>query len=67
LDRKIAGVCSGFADYIDADPVIVRLIWVMITIGIFPVGLLGYIIAWIVVPNEEIPPAVFMHAGVPQT
>ena len=27
-DRKIAGVCAGFADYLDIDPSLVRILWV---------------------------------------
>ncbi len=34
-DRKIAGVCGGFAVYLDIDPTVVRLIWVLLVI--FPV------------------------------
>ena len=66
--KKIAGVCAGLADYLDADPVMIRLIWVMITLGLPPAGLLGYIIAWIVIPKA--PPCVpvtFNSASVPQS
>jgi len=52
--RMIAGVCGGVADYLDADPTIVRLLWALITIfpGTLPVGLLGYIVAWIIISEE---------------
>ena len=30
-DRKIAGVCSGFAKYFGMDPTVMRLIWVVLT------------------------------------
>ena len=51
-DRKIAGVCAGFAEYFDVDVTLVRVIW-LIT-ALIPVGMsfLGYIIAWIVMPEE---------------
>lgn len=52
--RMIAGVCGGLAEYLNVDPTIVRLLWALLTI--FPatmaVGLLGYILAWIIVPEE---------------
>jgi phage shock protein PspC (stress-responsive transcriptional regulator) len=54
IDKKIAGVCGGFAEYIEADPVIVRLLWVLLSLGLPPAGILGYIIAWIVIPKETI-------------
>ena len=54
IDKKIAGVCAGFAEYIDADPVVVRLLWVLLSLGLPPAGILGYIIAWIVIPKETV-------------
>lgn len=66
--KKLAGVCSGFADYLGADPVVIRLLWVVLTIGLPPAGVFGYIIAWIVVPKEPVP-AMFTPApvSVPQS
>ncbi|HOA31986.1 MAG TPA: PspC domain-containing protein, partial [Clostridia bacterium] len=29
-DRKLAGVCSGIADYLNLDPTIVRLLWAVL-------------------------------------
>lgn len=65
--KKIAGVCGGFAEYLEADPTIVRLIWVIFTLAIPPAGLLGYIIAWIVIPREAPEPATFDSMAVQQT
>ncbi len=48
-DKMLGGVCSGLANYFDIDPVIVRLIFVVMFLGL-GVGLLAYIIAWIVIP-----------------
>jgi phage shock protein C len=48
-DRIIAGVCAGLAEYINIDPTIVRLIFVIL----FLLGAGGfwiYIILWVVVP-----------------
>ncbi len=48
-DEKIAGVCGGFAEYLEMDSTLVRVIWLMLAFfGGW--GLLGYIIAWIVMP-----------------
>lgn len=50
-DRMIAGVCGGIAEYFDVDPVIIRLIAVVLLLpGGLP-GLLPYLILWIVVPE----------------
>jgi phage shock protein C len=55
--KKIAGVCSGISDYLDVDPIIVRLVWVLLTFGLPPAGVLGYIVAWMIIPKEPIPVA----------
>ena len=52
-NRKIAGVCGGFAEYLDLDPTLVRILWVMLVI-FGGCGLLGYIIAWIIMPEEPL-------------
>jgi phage shock protein PspC (stress-responsive transcriptional regulator) len=50
-DQRIAGVASGIAEYFDADPTIVRILWVLsIFVGGF--GLLLYIAMAIIVPLE---------------
>lgn len=52
--RMIAGICGGIAEYMNVDPTIVRLLWALMTIFplSFPLGLLGYLIAWIIIPEE---------------
>jgi phage shock protein C len=50
-NRVIAGICSGLAEYFDIDPIIVRLITLILVLS-FGAGLIVYIIAWIVVPEE---------------
>src|ERR1700756_2261669 len=56
VDRKIAGVCGGVAEYFDVDSTIVRLIWVLACFVPFPV-ILGYFVAWIVMPEAPVPAA----------
>src|SRR5450756_834054 len=48
-DRKIAGVCAGFAEYFALDVTIVRVVWLIV--ALFGGGVLAYIIAWIVMPE----------------
>lgn len=54
-DKKIAGVCAGLGNYFDVDPTIVRLLAVVFVLA-GGSGLLAYIIAWIVVPEEPVAP-----------
>ncbi len=51
-DRKIAGVCAGFAEYLGIDVTVVRIVWLIMLIC-YGVGLMAYIIAWIAMPKEE--------------
>ncbi|HHT92490.1 MAG TPA: PspC domain-containing protein [Clostridiaceae bacterium] len=51
-DRKLAGVCSGIADYLNLDPTIVRLLWAVLTLA-YGTGILIYIICALVIPEEE--------------
>ncbi|MFA6423346.1 MAG: PspC domain-containing protein [Patescibacteria group bacterium] len=50
-DRVLFGVCGGIGEYLDIDPVIIRLIFVILTIW-GGVGILLYIIAIFVIPEE---------------
>ena len=50
-DRWVGGVCGGLAKYLDVDPIVIRLI-ALILVLCAGGGLLVYIIAWIVIPEE---------------
>lgn len=52
-NRMIAGVCAGIADYFGIDPTLVRLLVVFLTFA-GGSGILAYIIAAIVIPEEPI-------------
>jgi phage shock protein C len=54
-DKKIAGVCGGLAKYTGMDPTVMRILWLLLTFGLPPAGLLGYIAAWILMPPEPVP------------
>jgi phage shock protein PspC (stress-responsive transcriptional regulator) len=52
-NRKIAGVCAGLADYARMDVTAMRLLWAVIAVlsGIVP-GIIAYMVAWMVMPEE---------------
>ncbi|MCB8976665.1 MAG: PspC domain-containing protein [Ardenticatenaceae bacterium] len=53
-DEMIGGVCSGIANYMNIDPVIVRLVFVLL----FGHGsALVYLILWALMPTDEEPVA----------
>ncbi len=63
-DRVLFGVAGGMADWLDVDPSVVRLVWaILVLFG--GAGLLLYIIAALVIPEEpyEPIPATGMPSG----
>lgn len=52
-DRIISGVCGGIAKMLGIDPVIIRVLWVVLMFT-FGFGILAYIIAWVIIPTEPL-------------
>ena len=53
-NRMIFGVCGGVGDFLNIDPTIVRLIWILITIFTnFLPGVIIYIIASVIIPETS--------------
>jgi phage shock protein C len=52
-DRKIAGVCGGFAAYSGIDANIVRLVMVILA-AIGGSGVVLYLVAWMIVPVADV-------------
>lgn len=48
----ISGVCGGIGEYFNIDPVLIRVLWIVIGISVNGTGILFYIIASIVIPKE---------------
>jgi len=55
-DKKIAGVCAGFARYLDMDVTLLRVLWLIVAFAT-GVGFIAYIVAWICMPKEYTPAA----------
>ncbi len=51
-DKKLAGVCGGLAEYYSIDSTLVRLAWALVTIFSGGLGILGYIVAMVIIPNK---------------
>jgi len=49
--KKIAGICAGFADYFDTDVTLMRVIWVALLLLPPQLGLIAYIVCWVVLPK----------------
>src|SRR5437762_2015627 len=55
-DRKIAGVCGGFAEYFRLDPTAVRVAWALLTVfpGWIVFGVVAYVVAWFIMPAQRV-------------
>jgi phage shock protein C len=59
VDKKLAGVCGGVAEYFAVDSTLVRLLWAFVTFltGIVP-GILAYVVGWVIMPQAPVPAVV---------
>lgn len=53
-DRMISGLCAGLGQYLGMDPTVIRLIFVLTGIFLFPAPILVYLIMMLVVPEEPV-------------
>ena len=55
-NRVFAGVCGGIGEYMEVDPVVVRLIWVLFSMiaGFGFPGLIAYLIAALIIPQKPV-------------
>jgi phage shock protein C len=51
-NKKIAGVCAGFARYFGIDVALMRILWLGIALAT-GVGFLVYLAAWIILPSDH--------------
>jgi phage shock protein PspC (stress-responsive transcriptional regulator) len=52
-DRWIAGVCGGIAARTGLDPTLVRVVAILLAVFGHLVGLIAYLAAWALVPEED--------------
>lgn len=60
-NKMIGGVAAGLAEYFDVDPVIFRILFVVVAL-MGGWGFIAYIICWIIIPQEPLPAA---HGAAP--
>jgi phage shock protein C len=51
-DRVLAGVCGGLGRYLGVEPVLLRIAAVVLALA-NGIGVIAYVIAWIVIPEER--------------
>lgn len=52
-NRVLGGVAGGLGDYFGIDPVIVRVLFVLISLG-HGFGVLLYLVLWVIIPEEPL-------------
>ena len=52
-ERMLGGVCGGLAKYLNADPTLIRLLFILFAVVGGP-GIIAYLILWIIVPQEPL-------------
>ena len=50
--RKLAGVCQGLANHYGWDVTLTRVIAVLLAVATFPIGLVAYLLFWVLLPDE---------------
>jgi phage shock protein PspC (stress-responsive transcriptional regulator) len=50
--RMVAGICAGIADYYGLDVTLVRLIVAVVSVITGGTGVLAYLAAWMIIPDE---------------
>ena len=50
-NRMLCGVCGGIAEYLNVDPAVVRLVWIVFC-ALGGSGFIAYIIAAIIMPEQ---------------
>ena len=53
-NKVLAGVCGGLGEYMNVDPVVIRLMWLLLVIATgFVPGVVVYVISIFLIPLEE--------------
>lgn len=52
-NRTICGVCGGIGEYLNVDPTLIRLIWIVCSLASCGTGLLVYLIAALIMPEDN--------------
>jgi len=54
IDKQWGGVCAGLGKYFTTDPTWFRIAFILLTLAGGGGGLVLYLIAWIIVPEEPV-------------
>jgi len=52
-ERILGGVCAGIGAHLEVDPTVIHLIWAVVSVLSIGTGIVIYILAWIIIPEED--------------
>ena len=52
-DRRLAGIAGGMASYVNCDPTLVRIAWVVAVLLSSGLAILAYLVLIFIIPNES--------------
>ncbi|GAB4184071.1 MAG: hypothetical protein Kow00108_21590 [Calditrichia bacterium] len=52
-DKRIAGICGGLGEYMNVDSNLIRILMVLFFIMTSFIGIIVYIIAWVIIPSDN--------------
>jgi len=55
-DRKMMGVCGGLGEWLEIDPILVRVAFILLAL-MGGLGILVYIVLWLLIPRPSTVPA----------
>ena len=50
-NRMVCGVCGGIGEYLNVDPTVIRLVWLLAALAGFGTGAVVYVIAAVIIPE----------------
>ena len=51
--KMLCGVCGGIAEHFEIDPTLVRLGWVLASLGTFSIGCWAYLLCALLLPRKS--------------
>lgn len=52
-NRTMCGVCGGIGEYLNVDPTLIRLLWLLCSMASCGTGLIVYIVAALIIPEDD--------------
>lgn len=52
-NRTFCGVCGGIGEYLNVDPTLVRLVWLLCSLASCGTGLFVYLVAALIIPEDD--------------